>query len=179
MLCVLKKRCHWTARQVERIHKLELMDEFEEWHLIQGHYFVLCASRPETDLWVHNCIIFNKTPAEENWEGAGKRRCQWASRDWLKTNLNRELEEMGSWAMSWWSAVSRCNIPVYPQRGLLYTYIVTPFYSCCMNLSTDSRGPLLLHLWVHAAVATVPPARIQQEGGDASVVQCAVWKLQV
>ena len=58
--------------QVERIHKLELMDEFEEWHLIQGHYFVLCASRPETDLWVHNCTIFNKIPAEENWEGAGK-----------------------------------------------------------------------------------------------------------
>lgn len=119
-----KKRCHWTARQVERIHKLELMDEFEEWHLIQGHYFVLCASRPETDLWVHNCTIFNKTPAEENWEGAGKRRCQWASRDWWKTNLNRELEEMGSWAMSWWSAVSRCNIPVYGTHNeVYYTHI--------------------------------------------------------
>lgn len=30
---------------VERIHKLELLDEFEEWHLIQGHYFLLVASR--------------------------------------------------------------------------------------------------------------------------------------
>jgi len=57
---------HLDQSEVERIHKLELMDEFEEWHLIQGHYFVLCASRPETDLWVHNCTIFNKTPAEEN-----------------------------------------------------------------------------------------------------------------
>ena len=64
-------------------------------------------------------------------------------------------------------------IYLYTHNEVYYT-IVTPFYSCCMNLSTDSRGPLLLHLWVHAAVATVPPARIQQEGGDASVVQCAV-----
>lgn len=30
---------------VDRIHKLEMMDEFEEWHLIQGHYFVLVATR--------------------------------------------------------------------------------------------------------------------------------------
>ena len=91
---------------------------------------------------------------------------EFKSRTGRNGKLSHELME--------YHGVSRCNIPVYPQRGLLYTYIVTPFYSCCMNLSTDSRGPLLLHLWVHAAVATVPRARIQQEGGDASVVQCAV-----
>jgi len=30
---------------VDRIHKLEMLDEFEEWHLIQAHYFVLVATR--------------------------------------------------------------------------------------------------------------------------------------
>lgn len=44
-------------KDVERIHKLEMMDEFEEWHLIQAHYFVLIATRSaggETDgSWIH------------------------------------------------------------------------------------------------------------------------------
>lgn len=30
---------------IDRVHRLELLDEFEEWRLIQGHYFLLCASR--------------------------------------------------------------------------------------------------------------------------------------
>jgi len=30
---------------VARIQKIELMDEFEEWHLIQAHYFLLIATR--------------------------------------------------------------------------------------------------------------------------------------
>mmetsp|Transcript_71550 Transcript_71550/g.117770 ORF Transcript_71550/g.117770 Transcript_71550/m.117770 type:complete len:145 (+) Transcript_71550:1-435(+) len=59
-------RSHLDQSEVERIHKLELMDEFEEWHLIQGHYFVLTASRPEECSWVHNFNIFNpKTEAAE------------------------------------------------------------------------------------------------------------------
>merc|ERR1712190_87377 len=32
-------------KDVERIQRLELLDEFEEWHLIQGHYFLLIATR--------------------------------------------------------------------------------------------------------------------------------------
>lgn len=59
-------RSHLDQSEVERIHKLELMDEFEEWHLIQGHYFVLTASRPEECSWVHDFNIFNhKTEAAE------------------------------------------------------------------------------------------------------------------
>ncbi len=30
-------------QEVQRVQKLEFLDEFEEWHLIQGHYFVLLA----------------------------------------------------------------------------------------------------------------------------------------
>jgi len=36
---------HLDEKDVERIHKLEMMDEFEEWHLIQNHYFQLIATR--------------------------------------------------------------------------------------------------------------------------------------
>lgn len=36
---------HLDPKDVERIHKLEMMDEFEEWHLIQDHYFLLVATR--------------------------------------------------------------------------------------------------------------------------------------
>merc|ERR1712050_675825 len=36
---------HLDQKDVERIQRLELLDEFEEWHLIQGHYFVLVAAR--------------------------------------------------------------------------------------------------------------------------------------
>merc|ERR1712019_77606 len=47
---------------VERIQRLELMDEFEEWHLIQSHYFVLVATRTGSGAsagdvsgsWVHS-----------------------------------------------------------------------------------------------------------------------------
>jgi len=35
---------HLDEKDVERIHKLERMDEFEEWHLIQAHYFLLVAT---------------------------------------------------------------------------------------------------------------------------------------
>lgn len=51
-------------KDVERIHKLEMMDEFEEWHLIQAHYCLLVATRsgstPSDDgsassgAWIHN-----------------------------------------------------------------------------------------------------------------------------
>mmetsp|Transcript_93869 Transcript_93869/g.285093 ORF Transcript_93869/g.285093 Transcript_93869/m.285093 type:complete len:138 (+) Transcript_93869:3-416(+) len=54
-------------KDLERIHRLELLDEFEEWNLIQSHYFVLLATRvpgaantgngdgagDSTDGWVH------------------------------------------------------------------------------------------------------------------------------
>lgn len=36
---------HLDEKDVERVHKIERMDEFEEWHLIQAHYFVLVATR--------------------------------------------------------------------------------------------------------------------------------------
>jgi len=50
------------SKDVERIHKLELMDEFEEWHLIQAHYFVLVASRaPQKSVTQES-----ETPADEN-----------------------------------------------------------------------------------------------------------------
>lgn len=44
---------------VERIQRLELLDEFEEWHLIQSHYFLLVATKSPSgedspDAWVHS-----------------------------------------------------------------------------------------------------------------------------
>lgn len=36
---------HLDEKDIERIHRLEMMDEFEEWHLIQAHYFCLVATR--------------------------------------------------------------------------------------------------------------------------------------
>jgi tRNA wybutosine-synthesizing protein 4 len=52
---------------VERIQRIELMDEFEEWHLIQAHYFLLIATRAPAaeegdangagDSWVHKLTI--------------------------------------------------------------------------------------------------------------------------
>lgn len=47
---------------VERIQRLELLDEFEEWHLIQKHYFLSIATRTpgESDAgraWVHDTPI--------------------------------------------------------------------------------------------------------------------------
>mmetsp|Transcript_55136 Transcript_55136/g.118387 ORF Transcript_55136/g.118387 Transcript_55136/m.118387 type:complete len:414 (+) Transcript_55136:73-1314(+) len=36
---------HLDRAEVERIQRLELLDEFEEWHLIQQHYFLLIATR--------------------------------------------------------------------------------------------------------------------------------------
>eukprot|EP00928_Gymnodinium_smaydae_P087993 TRINITY_DN72153_c0_g1_i1.p1 TRINITY_DN72153_c0_g1~~TRINITY_DN72153_c0_g1_i1.p1 ORF type:complete len:429 (-),score=91.87 TRINITY_DN72153_c0_g1_i1:44-1234(-) len=32
-------------KDIERIHRLELLDEYEEWNLIQAHYFILVATR--------------------------------------------------------------------------------------------------------------------------------------
>jgi len=58
---------HLDRKDVERIHRLELLDEFEEWNLIQAHYFLLVATRapasaeaPEVagsdggESWVHS-----------------------------------------------------------------------------------------------------------------------------
>lgn len=41
---------------VERIQKIEMLDELEEWYLIQGHYFLLTASRSpdEAGSWIHS-----------------------------------------------------------------------------------------------------------------------------
>jgi len=36
---------HLDRKDVERIQRLELLDEFEEWHLIQAHYFLMVATR--------------------------------------------------------------------------------------------------------------------------------------
>jgi len=50
---------HLDQKDVERIHKLEMMDEFEEWYLIQAHYFLLVATKagsgaPGDDgSWIH------------------------------------------------------------------------------------------------------------------------------
>mmetsp|Transcript_97083 Transcript_97083/g.153069 ORF Transcript_97083/g.153069 Transcript_97083/m.153069 type:complete len:381 (-) Transcript_97083:54-1196(-) len=57
-------------KDLDRIHKLEMMDEFEEWNLIQGHYFHLVATRtgssgpddqetlpggePDGNSWIHD-----------------------------------------------------------------------------------------------------------------------------
>jgi len=54
---------HLDQADVARIQKLELLDEFEEWHLIQGHYFLLVATRsPDRDAaehaWVHDLGVF-------------------------------------------------------------------------------------------------------------------------
>lgn len=44
------------AKDVERIQRLELLDEFEEWNLIQAHYFLLTATKGVRGegAWVHN-----------------------------------------------------------------------------------------------------------------------------
>lgn len=56
---------HLDTKDVERIQRLELLDEFEEWHLIQGHYMLLFATRApraegaagEADgAWVHQVL---------------------------------------------------------------------------------------------------------------------------
>jgi O-methyltransferase involved in polyketide biosynthesis len=46
---------HIDRADVERIQKLELLDEFEEFHLIQQHYFFLVATRAPAGAaaWVH------------------------------------------------------------------------------------------------------------------------------
>jgi len=58
---------HLDIKDVERIQRLELLDEFEEWHLIQAHYFLLVATRTpsaendtkaEQSEWVNEIPIF-------------------------------------------------------------------------------------------------------------------------
>lgn len=51
---------------VDRIHRLEMMDEFEEWHLIQGHYILLVSTRAggsEAGAWVHETAPVSNLPA--------------------------------------------------------------------------------------------------------------------
>eukprot|EP00929_Paragymnodinium_shiwhaense_P008190 TRINITY_DN112132_c0_g1_i1.p1 TRINITY_DN112132_c0_g1~~TRINITY_DN112132_c0_g1_i1.p1 ORF type:complete len:371 (+),score=96.65 TRINITY_DN112132_c0_g1_i1:95-1207(+) len=58
---------------VARISKIEMMDEFEEWHLIQGHYFLLVASKAaqgaEGDAaassWAHNVGVGLDPPPQK------------------------------------------------------------------------------------------------------------------
>jgi len=64
---------HLDRTDVERIQRLELLDEFEEWHLIQAHYFVLIATRAPDEGdeesscdWVHHVA---DVPTQES-EGA-------------------------------------------------------------------------------------------------------------
>eukprot|EP00927_Polykrikos_kofoidii_P068206 TRINITY_DN63575_c0_g1_i1.p1 TRINITY_DN63575_c0_g1~~TRINITY_DN63575_c0_g1_i1.p1 ORF type:complete len:387 (-),score=76.13 TRINITY_DN63575_c0_g1_i1:96-1256(-) len=53
-------------KDVERIHRIELMDEFEEYHLIQAHYFILIATRTPSSAMKDTT---GATPASE--EGSG------------------------------------------------------------------------------------------------------------
>mmetsp|Transcript_43129 Transcript_43129/g.99363 ORF Transcript_43129/g.99363 Transcript_43129/m.99363 type:complete len:366 (-) Transcript_43129:38-1135(-) len=54
---------------LQRVHKLELLDEFEEWNLIQAHYFFLVATRTggcAEGSWVHEiCGAVNQTTPEK------------------------------------------------------------------------------------------------------------------
>lgn len=57
---------HLDQEDVKRISRIELMDEFEEWYLIQAHYFLLVATRAPSDesgaaagAWVHDATLFN------------------------------------------------------------------------------------------------------------------------
>lgn len=53
------------AKDVQRIQRLELLDEFEEWHLIQAHYFLLVASKGgegEGNAWVHEVPMVRAAP---------------------------------------------------------------------------------------------------------------------
>mmetsp|Transcript_18037 Transcript_18037/g.38549 ORF Transcript_18037/g.38549 Transcript_18037/m.38549 type:complete len:363 (-) Transcript_18037:214-1302(-) len=59
------------CKDVERIQRLELLDEFEEWHLIQAHYFVCVATKTsglESGAWVHKVPMM---VVEEEQEKAG------------------------------------------------------------------------------------------------------------
>jgi len=70
---------HLDCKDVERIQRLELLDEFEEWHLIQAHYFLLVATRVpqgaaaaagEEHAWVHQVPIFSQAPAAPDGQDA-------------------------------------------------------------------------------------------------------------
>jgi len=63
---------HLDRKDVERIHRLELLDEFEEWNLIQSHYFLLIATRAppaeapeEGENWVHS-VAATPTPCDSD-----------------------------------------------------------------------------------------------------------------
>lgn len=58
-------------KDVERIQKIEMMDEFEEWHMIQAHYFLSIATRAPGgqksaeeeragDKWIHHLDVFSE-----------------------------------------------------------------------------------------------------------------------
>lgn len=80
--CTLVDMCqvyykHLDTKEVERIQKIpgEQMDEFEQWHFLMAHYFLLVATRGrspasdksssaaasegENDAWIHEVPIFN------------------------------------------------------------------------------------------------------------------------
>jgi len=55
---------HLDQDDIARVHKLEFLDELEEWNLIQQHYFVLIATRapPQQD-WVRGLLETSSTEA--------------------------------------------------------------------------------------------------------------------
>lgn len=40
----------------KRIERIEYFDEYEEWHLIQGHYCILVAAQGDLSEWFDNWI---------------------------------------------------------------------------------------------------------------------------
>ena len=45
-----------TDADRKRIERIEYFDEYEEWHLIQGHYCILVAARGNLSEWFDNWI---------------------------------------------------------------------------------------------------------------------------
>jgi tRNA wybutosine-synthesizing protein 4 len=54
-------------KDVERIHKLEMMDEFEEWHLIQAHYFILIATRSGSEAAGEDKVMSSGSEPDSSW----------------------------------------------------------------------------------------------------------------
>ncbi|EUD69528.1 hypothetical protein C922_00391 [Plasmodium inui San Antonio 1] len=51
---------HLSTDEKRRIEKIEMFDEFEEWRLLQNHYFILVAFSPSDDLGTNALYVFLK-----------------------------------------------------------------------------------------------------------------------
>ncbi|CAA9989753.1 leucine carboxyl methyltransferase, putative [Plasmodium knowlesi strain H] len=51
---------HLNTEEKKKIEKIEMFDEFEEWRLLQNHYFILVAFSPSQNLNTNDLYVFLK-----------------------------------------------------------------------------------------------------------------------